>query len=79
MTFATRPGDLQGDANDRQESNFGHRTSCLHNKQHTRRAGYRKSSSSSLRGQRNQLASSVKSYTRLSVHGKTQVPVKCPK
>jgi hypothetical protein len=27
-----RPGDLQGDAGKRQESNFGHRTSCLHRK-----------------------------------------------
>jgi hypothetical protein len=27
-----RPGDLQSDAGKRQESNFGHRTSCLHSK-----------------------------------------------
>jgi hypothetical protein len=27
-----RPGDLQSDASKRQESDFGHRTSCLHRK-----------------------------------------------
>jgi hypothetical protein len=33
VTREHRPTDLQGDASERQESDFGHRTSCLDSKQ----------------------------------------------
>src|SRR6266404_5748120 len=32
LPASPRPGDLQSDADKRQESDFGHRTSCLHRK-----------------------------------------------
>ena len=35
-----RPGDLQGDASERQESDLGHRTSCLGSKQQIQWIGY---------------------------------------
>jgi hypothetical protein len=35
-----RPGDLQGEASERQESDFGHDASCLGSKQQIQRTGY---------------------------------------
>jgi hypothetical protein len=35
-----RPADLQGDASTRQESDFGHRPSCLQSKQQFGTTGY---------------------------------------
>jgi hypothetical protein len=40
-----RPGDLQSDASKRQESDFGHRTSCLDRKQQSRTITYAEFSS----------------------------------
>src|SRR4029077_13373351 len=40
VTREHRLGDLQGDASERQESDFGHRASCLDSKQQFQRTGY---------------------------------------
>jgi hypothetical protein len=40
ITRQHRLGDLQGHAGERQESDFGHRTSCLDRKQQSRTVGY---------------------------------------
>jgi|SRR5579872_1983063 len=40
ITRKDRPADLQSDASKRQESDFGHRASCLHSKQQLNTAGY---------------------------------------
>jgi hypothetical protein len=52
-----RLGDLHGDASERQESDSGHRTSCLRSKQQLCHIGYREISQLSRGCQQSQIAS----------------------